>query len=130
MIMKFDTKQKILTSIYVEYQKDKPNMDNNIRFNVLEIEKEVFEIALNKLDNEGMITGVNFIRGGGKILSVFTNNIMMTPEGIEYVETKIGLSNVLTGKEKVEFIFKNAVSWGIEQLKDVAAKTLAEMNKQ
>lgn len=128
--MKFDTKQRILIAIYVEYQKDKPNMGNNIGFNVLEIEKQVFEIALKKLDNEELITGVKFSEGGGRILIAFTDNIMMTPQGIEYMETKIGLSHVLPGKEKVEFIFKNAVSWGIEQLKDVAAKTLAEMNKQ
>jgi hypothetical protein len=59
----------------------------------------------------------------------WTNDVMMSSQGIEYIENKIGLSYVLTGKEKVEFIFKNSVTWGIEQLKDIAAKTLVEMNK-
>jgi hypothetical protein len=36
--MKFDTKQKILIAIYIEYQKDKPNMKANIKGTVLGIE--------------------------------------------------------------------------------------------
>lgn len=127
--MKFDTKQKLLIAIYIEYQKDKPNMEANISGTVLVIEKGIFEIALKKLENEKLITGVRFTEGGGKILIAWTRDVMMSSLGIEYIENKIGLSNVLTGKEKVEFIFKNIGNWGIEQLKDVAAKTLVEMSK-
>lgn len=130
-MLKLDSKQKTLVAIYIEYQKDVPNMDENIKSRIIGIEKDVFDIAISKLLNEGLIVGADIRRGGvgNKILGVFTRDIMMSREGIEYVEEKIGLSHVLTGEEKVKDTLKNLASSGWEQVKDIVAKTLAEISK-
>lgn len=128
--MELDNKQKVLLAIYTEYQKDLPDMSSNIRHDVLGIEKPVFEIALDKLENEGLINGVNFSRAGNKIYVAFTNNVKMTPYGIHYIEHKLEIEPTNTGNEKVKNIVKNVASWGWEQFKDIAAKTLAEIAKQ
>lgn len=129
--MELDTKQKVLVAIYIEYQKDIPSMGENIKSKVLGIESEVFTNAITKLINEGYITGVKISRGGigNKIIAMFVNDMMISRDGIEYVENKIGIEITLTGTEKVKYIAKKAFETGWDQLKDIAAKTLAEMNK-
>lgn len=64
-----------------------------------------------------MITDVEFINSLGGVSNVITMNMKMTPYGIHYVEDKI--NNIL----------KNVASWGWDQLKDIAARTLTEMSK-
>lgn len=128
--MEFDTKQKILIAIYTEYQKDIPDMRKNIKAHAISIDNKTFFVALEKLENEGYITGVRFIRSDEGIITAFTNDVMMTRDGLEYVETKLNILKTLTGKEKLLKIVKDAPTWGWDQLKDLAARTLAEMAKQ
>lgn len=130
--MELDAKQKVLIAIYMEYQKDLPDMKNNIKADMLGLERDVFKIALEKLYNERLIIDVKLTYGGNERVPImaYTDDIKMTPYGIQYVEEKLKIERTLTGKEKVEGFFKNAASWGWEQLKDIAAKTLAEMSKQ
>ena len=99
--MKLDTKQKVLVAIYTEYQNDIPNMSNNIKASELGIDGEVFAIALYKLMNEGLIRGVNFVKVKHKIVATYLDELMMTRDGIDYVETKIGIEKTLSGMEKV-----------------------------
>lgn len=129
--MKLDSKQKVLIAIYLEYQKDIPNMQENIKPSALGMDKDIFNIAIDKLNNEELITGAIITRAGqgNNIVMLWTRDIMMTREGIEYIEEKIGLSHVLTGEEKIKFVTKNLATSGWEQLKDIAAKTLAEISK-
>lgn len=129
--MKLDSKQKVLIAIYIEYQKDVPNMNESIQPTKLGMEREVLDIAIDKLQNEGLIDGADIRRGGigNKIIAIFTRDIRMTGEGIEYVESKIGLSRVLTGEDKVKFVLKELASSGWEQLKDIAAKALVEISR-
>lgn len=54
--MQLDSKQKVLMAIYAEYQKDIPDMDL-VSFESLDMDSKVFYIALDKLENEGLITG-------------------------------------------------------------------------
>lgn len=125
--MEFDAKQKVLISIYMEYQKDIPNMDS-ITANSVGLEPQVFAIAVDKLFNEGLICDANFARGGrNKILAVFLGNAKMTPYGLNYVETKLGIQPEKTGLEKIKEISQNAVSWGWNEAKDFAAKVLSEI---
>lgn len=128
--MKFDSKQKVLLAIYTEYQKDLPNMRENIKADKLGLENDVFFTALEKLENEGLITDVQIIRGGGKLIMVMTDSMKMTKEGIEYVEEKIGIRHTLTGAEKIAYIVKESASWGWDQIKDIASRTLSEMAKE
>lgn len=127
--MKLDTKQKVLVAIYTEYQKDIPNMINNIKAKELGIDNAVFEIALDKLMNEGLITGVDFIKSNHQILVTYMDELMMTRDGIEYVETKLGIERTLSGVEKVQEIFKKSADWGWNEFKDIAVKVLSEMGK-
>ncbi|MDV8112741.1 YjcQ family protein [Bacillus sp. BAU-SS-2023] len=127
--MKLDTKQKVLVAIYTEYQKDIPNMINNIKAKELGIDNAVFEIALDKLMNEGLITGVDFIKSNHQILVTYMDELMMTRDGIEYVETKLGIERTLSGVEKVQEIFKKSADWGWNEFKDITVKVLSEMGK-
>jgi len=49
-----DSKQRVLLAIYTEYQKDIPTMED-ITAEALELDIEVFGIAVEKLINEQMI---------------------------------------------------------------------------
>ena len=127
--MKLDTKQKVLVAIYTEYQNDIPNMSNNIKASELGIDGEVFAIALDKLMNEGLIRGVNFVKVKHKIVATYLDELMMTRDGIDYVETKIGIEKTLSGMEKVQEISKKSIKWGWNEVKDVTVKVLSEMGK-
>jgi hypothetical protein len=129
--MKFDTKQKVLLAIYTEYQKDVPDMEKNLKAINLGVDNDAFKLALEKLENENLITGVKFIRGGNSRIPsiVICQFIMMTRDGIEYVEDKIGIKHTLSGSEKLTYILKESASWGWDQIKDIAARTLSEIAK-
>ncbi|CEN94330.1 YjcQ family protein [Paraclostridium sordellii] len=127
--MKLDTKQKVLVAIYTEYQKDIPDMRTNIKSKELGIDGEVFAIALDKLLNEGFITGVQFSKSKNKIMATFTDGIMMTRDGIDYVETKLGIEKTLSGMEKVQEMAKKSANWGWNEFKDITVKVLSEMAK-
>ena len=126
-----DTKQKVLISIYTEYQKDLPDMSQNINPEILGIDIATMNVALEKLDNEGYITGVKFARGGrgNRIIGVIKDNMMMTRLGITYVEEKLDISPTLTAGEKVSEVSKKVTSWGYAELKDFAAKVTGEIVK-
>lgn len=126
-----DLKQRILVAIYTEYQKDLPDMKNNINAEVLGIQGDKFRVALDKLQNEGFIKGTVITRGGqgNKILSAFTSKTMMTRDGIEYVEEKLDIPTTLSANEKVGEVAKKLGAWGYTELKDFAVKVTAEILK-
>ncbi|MGY5239179.1 YjcQ family protein [Clostridium tertium] len=124
--MKIDTKQKVLIAIYNEYQKDIPNMKENVNSKKLGLESEVFSMSLVKLINEGLIIGVKFTKGGGRILGTFLDNMMITSYGIDYVETKLGIEKTLDGFEKMKYIASKCVELGWSEAKDIFTTTLAK----
>ncbi len=130
--MALDKKQEILLYIYTEYQKDLPNMKDNISSKRLGIQNDIFKVAIEKLTNEGLIIGAGIVPDGNSHIpaAVFTDGIKMTRIGIEYVEEKLTIKGTMTGEEKLGELIKKAASWGLEQLKDIAVKTLTEMSKQ
>ena len=91
--MEMDTKQKILVAIYTEYQKDLPDM-NSLNAQKLELEIEVFGIALEKLENEGLIrlpkSAITRAGMGSKVVCTYLDGTMVTPIGLDYVEGKLG----------------------------------------
>ncbi len=127
--MELDTKQKVLLAIYMEYQKDRPDMQNAITAQNLGIDNDVLRIALAKLDNEGLVNGIAFCKGDSRVLGAYVNNAKMSSYGIEYVETKLQIDPAMTGKEKVEKVIAKTAEWGFEQLKDIGVKVLAEIAK-
>lgn len=125
-----DTKQKVLVAFYTEYQKDVPNMKSVIASD-LGISNEQFTIAIQKLENEGLISGAKYAKGGqGSVpLMVFTDFIMVSNYGLNYVEEKLGIQPTMSAGEKVKEVAKKTTAWGYNELKDFAAKVTAELLK-
>ncbi|MDR6553982.1 YjcQ family protein [Paenibacillus qinlingensis] len=123
-----DTKQKVLVAIYLEYQKDLPEMNKNIDASILELSDDVFLIAIRKLHNEGLITGGRFYEHPLKGVAS-TEYIMMTKAGIEYVESKLNVLPTLNGEGKIKEVSKKLAEWGYNELKDFTVKVIAEIVK-
>lgn len=129
-LSELDTKQKVLVAIYSEYQKDEPSMEENITAVNLGISYDVFKIALNKLDNEGFIKGVKYAKvEENRIINVYTKGLMMTRDGINYVEEKLGILPTMSSSEKLKEVTKKVTTWGYEELKDFVVKVTAEVIK-
>ena len=124
--MDFDSKQKVLIAIYMEYQKDIPDMEQ-VAAQSVGLDQQIFFIALDKLENEGLIRGVSYSRRGSEIFMAFTKNIMMTTHGLYYVETKLNIQPEKTGLEKMKEISQSVAAWGWNEAKDFAAKVLSEI---
>lgn len=125
--MEFDAKQKVLLAIYLEYQKDVPEM-GNITANELGMDYIVFKIAIDKLENEQLICGTRISRSAdGEALGVFLNATKMTSAGLAYVEEKLHVTPEDTGLEKVKEVAKKAASWSWNEAKDIAARVLSEI---
>ncbi|MGE7903428.1 YjcQ family protein [Peribacillus sp. NPDC094092] len=102
-----DTKQKVLVAFYTEYQKDIPNMRRVIASEI-GISQDQFTIAIQKLENEGLLTGAKYAKGGrGAVpLMAFTDYIMVTNYGLRYVEDKLGIQPTMSAGEKVKEVSK------------------------
>ena len=127
--MDLDVKQMVLFAVYTEYQKDLPNM-GELNAEELGIDDARFVVALDKLENEGHITGLRMYGGIGGDYTITLTGLKMTRDGIEYVENKLSIDKTLGGKEKVGKFGEIALKWGWEELKDFAAKVLAEMARK
>jgi gamma-glutamylcyclotransferase (GGCT)/AIG2-like uncharacterized protein YtfP len=128
--MELNIKQQVLVAIYVEYQKELPDM-KSIKAEVFGIPREQFFVALDKLDNEGLVNDIKFVRGGDGTIPVMaiTDYAKMSSYGIDYVEKKLSIEKTLSAKEKVEKVISEAGKFGLEQLKDFGARTISEMLK-
>lgn len=123
-----DKKQRVLVAFYTEYQKDVPDM-KKITHTAVGMTLEEFVVAVQKLDNEGLITEVKY----SKVLdfsipaAVHTDFVMLTNYGLQYVEEKLELKPTMSASEKVKEVSKKAGLWGYNELKDFSTKVLAEL---
>ncbi|WP_068782004.1 YjcQ family protein [Paenibacillus sp. GM2] len=126
-----DAKQKVLISLYLEYQKDIPNM-SSIRHTDIGLEYDVFKVAVDKLFNEGFITDLIVTHGGQGLVPIHINlvNCRMTRLGIDYVESKLEIEKELSGEMKVKRVIEKVGRWGWDQFKDFGARVLTEMIKK
>mgnify|MGYP000639956158 CR=1 FL=1 len=132
--MELDVKQQVLVAIYTEYQKDIPMIHKTVTPNSLGIEKEKFDIAIVKLENEGYINSSKIVTGKGRtegnqwgIVMVMLDSTKMTPYGIDYVEKVLEIDNTDSAKNKVSRVVDKCGSWGLEQLKDFGVRVLSEV---
>lgn len=125
-----DTKQKVLIAFYTEYQKDIPNMKRVVASEI-GISQDQFTVSIQKLENENLITGPQYAKGGrGAVpLMVFTDFIMITNYGLQYVEEKLGIQPSMNAGEKVKEVTKKVTAWGYNELKDFTVKVAAELIK-
>lgn len=126
--MDFDAKQLLLTAIYLEYQKNISNMDT-IKHEQLGISFAEFKAAAEKLDNERLVSGIQLERGGREALPMLVslNNAKMTSQGSSYVERKFGISDVLSGRQKVETMRDRARELKLERVVLLADEVLNQM---
>lgn len=100
-----------MLAVYIEYQKDLPQM-KNINHTALNMDKDVFNTALDKLSNERYIT---------------TENIKPTPEGLLYAEKYFGIQKYDTAAEKIEYIIKKCGTFGFSALKLFAVSAMEHL---
>lgn len=126
--MKLDAKTQVLLALYTEYQKDLPKM-KNVTSASLDMDSDVFNVALKKLDIEGYITGLGvFASGNDPFYTVMTDNIMLTRDGIDMVENKLGIAKELDAKDKLLYIVKKCGSLALPALKLLAAEALKHIS--
>ncbi|NMF00250.1 hypothetical protein [Aneurinibacillus aneurinilyticus] len=128
--MILDTKRKVLIALYLEYQKDLPEM-NKVTAASLELEPEVFKVAIDKLVHEGYLDNVLISRGGsgGKILSVRLEHAKLSRYAIHYIEDRLEIDPEATGEEKGKTVLKRFVDAGKESFENIVAKIVAELIK-
>lgn len=134
--MELSAKDKILLAMYTEYQKDIPDMDSVVTMKNLCLNKEEFYIGIEKLLNEHLINGGGYSRGNkNRIITAFLNDAMPSVYGLRYVEEKLLLDTNNNAEEEdprtgnIKKVIRNAITFGWGEIKDIAAKTLAEISK-
>jgi len=85
-MVELDVKQQVLVAIYTECQRDLPDM-KSVKADVIGIPITQIFVALDKLENEGLINGVKFVRGdnGAVPIMAVAYDAKMTSFGIDYV---------------------------------------------
>ena len=87
-----DAKHVVLYAIYAEYQRDIPQMER-LTAKCLDMDEYIFNIALLKLQTEGLIDGLivwpsHFWQSPKRIITL---DMRLTRAGIEYVERQVGI---------------------------------------
>ena len=96
----------------------------NVTASEIGINNDQFTIAIQKLENEGLITGAKYTKGGrGSVpLMVFTDFIMVSNYGLEYIQKKLGIQPTMSAGEKVKEVTKKVSAWGYNELKEFTVK--------
>lgn len=80
---------KVLLAIFNESKKDSPNIGKEITKAKLNMEADIFNIALKQLNDSGLIKGANIVYSSGNIVAVFTQNVTITDTGKDYVSKNL-----------------------------------------
>lgn len=128
-----DGKREILTAMYIEYQKEIPNL-NNVKLKFIEagMDKNEFNVAVLKLENEGYIHNVSYVKGGRNpfgIHSVDLDHTLLTKETVKYLETKLEVDINQNNVDKSNNILKRFSDAGFERMENIISKTIAELIK-
>lgn len=118
------SKMQVMVALYAEYQKDLPNMSEVTNKSIM-MDVDVFYVALDKLQNEGYITGCEFYSAdGNRFYGVSTENIRLTRDGINEVEYLMCLEEEKSGKERLKKLAKVCGLLGLTGLKWFIVETL------
>ena len=125
--MKLGAKEQVLLAIYTEYQKDLPNM-TNVNNTALNMDIDVFHIALEKLQNEEYVKDVAFFASdNNRFYTVDISKIKLTKNGIDFVEKCFGIKKELTAEDKLKYIIKQCGIYGYKALKDFGSTALSAL---
>ncbi|WP_270574342.1 hypothetical protein [Bacillus glycinifermentans] len=119
-----NAKERVLVALYLEYQKDLPMLEN-VDANSLEMSHQTFNVAIEKLENEGFLNNVKYTKPYG----VHLNFANLTRFGIDYVEQKLNVDKHLSKPDKVKDIARKLAKGGYNEIKDIAIKLAAELIK-
>lgn len=101
-VLKLDLKQRILVSIYKEYQKYIPNMSENITHSKFGVSEDIFNTTIIKLLNEELIKDLKSVNSICDFSDI--SNIITSQYGIGYVEKLMGIESTLSVNEKINII--------------------------
>lgn len=126
--MKLDTKQQVLLALYMEYQKDLPKM-GEVNSEALNLDYEVFCVALEKLQTEGYITGLEVHPSiNNRFYKVRLDGVSLTRDGIDYVDNKFGIKKELGAEDKLKYLIKKCGVFGLVALKMFGAEALKTLS--
>ena len=123
--MQLGAKEQVLLALYLEYQKDLPDMAavNNTDLNM---DIDVFNIALDKLQNEEYIRGfASYPADNNKFYCADLSRVMLTKSGLDYVENCFGIAKEQTSADKVRYVIRQCGIYGYKALKDIGKACLA-----
>ena len=126
--MELDAKHTVLFAVYSEYQKDIPDM-GALTPDLLKLDRRVFNIAFTKLENEGLISGVKTFPPNADIepSAVSIDGVKPTRYGLEYVERKLEIDRMGTGREKLRQLKEKFVDFSWGALQNVVVEILSKM---
>lgn len=88
-----NAENRVFLELYTEYNKDIPNMRSINAWN-LGMQENIFNYALQKLQDKNIISGLKVTRGyDGTILKVYLDGVRLTENAGEYYNTMICYNN-------------------------------------
>lgn len=128
--MTLDAKHAVLYAIYTEYQKDLPEMALACA-SALQMDEAVFNVAVLKLQTEGLVSGAE-VKFFGRVpypVMVDLIHAFPTAAGLARCEADLAVEG-RTGGEKARQLMSKFASYGWEALTELAARVLVDIGKQ
>lgn len=121
--------EKLLVTIYTEINSVAPVMDS-INAEVLGMDQELFNRALNILYTGGFISGVSIKFGDedDKLPVVAYSDALLSKSGAHYVEDKAGLDAALPKLDKLQLLAQKAQEWGWQEVAAIIGQAIQEYN--
>lgn len=128
--MTLDAMHLVLYAIYTEYQKELPDM-GSVTAEALGVDDAVFNVAVAKLANEGLITGalLRYVDQVNYPVFVDMGRVMPTPEALKLAAGEMEIS-ARTGAERTRQLLKRFAGYSWDALADMAARVLAEIGRE
>lgn len=97
-------------------------------FEALGMDRRAFNIAFVKLQNEGLIDGLSTFPQVTRMepKAVMLDSVMPTRSGLEYVEKRLDIVAMSTGKEKLKRLVERFGKLGWAVLQDMASDILSK----
>ena len=123
--MEIDAKYTALCAVYMEYQRDIPDMVE-LTPEMLQMDFRMFVSAFLKLQNERLIDGVKTFppNAHAEPRALILEGVMPTVNGISQIEAKFGIDPSGTGREKLQHLQAKFTEQGLSVLHGIAAEML------
>ena len=123
--MEIDAKYTALCAVYMEYQRDIPDM-LELTPELLQMDLRMFVSAFMKLQNERLIDGLKTFPPNAHVepRALVLEGVMPTLNGISQIEAKFGINPSSTGREKLQHLQAKFAEQGLSELQGIAAEML------